>query len=57
MHDGYIAATENCSAHIVVKRTSFPMRIALLLLGVSFNMICAMHVASLLLGASFNTKL
>ena len=57
LHDGYIAVIENCCAPIAVKCTLFPMRIASLLLGTSFNMIFAMHVTSLLLGALFNIKL
>ena len=57
LHDGYIGATENCCAPIAIKRTLFPMRVASLLLGASFNTIFAMRVMSLLLGAPFNTKL
>ena len=57
LHEGYIAAIENCGAPIAVKHTLFPMHVVSLLLGISFNTIFAMHVTSLLLGASFNTKL
>ena len=57
LHDGYIAAIENYCAPTAVKRTLFPMRVASLLLGASFNMIFAMCLVSLLLGASFNKKL
>ena len=56
LHDGYVAAIENCCAYTAVKHT-FPTHIALLLLGALFNTIFAMHLTSLLLGASFNTKL
>ena len=57
LHDGYIAAIENCCVLTAVKRTLFPTHIASLLLGASFNMIFAMCLTSLLLGALFNTKL
>ena len=57
LHDGYIAAVENCCASDGVKRTLFPMHVALLLLGALFNMIFATCITSLLLGVSFNTKL
>ena len=56
LHDGYIGAIENCCAHIAVKRTLFPMHVASLLLGTSFN-IFTTRLTSLLLGASSNTKL
>ena len=38
LHDGYIAAIENCCAPTVIKRILFPMHIASLLLGALFNM-------------------
>ena len=40
LHDGNIAAIENCCAPIVVKCTLFATCIASLLLGTSFNDIC-----------------
>ena len=57
LHDGYIAAIENCCAPTAVKRTLFPKRVVSLLLGASFNTIFATRFMSLLLGALFNTKL
>ena len=57
LHDGYIAATENCCVSMVVNRTIFATSVASLLLGTSFNTIFAKRTMSLLLGASFNTKL
>ena len=53
LHDVYVAAIENCCAPIVINCTLFAMRVVLLLLGASFNMIFAMHITSLLLGTSF----
>ena len=41
LHDGYIAAIENCCVPIAVKRVLFPMHVASLLLGVLFNTIFA----------------
>ena len=49
LHDGYIAAIENCCAPIAVKCTLFPTRVASLLLGTLFNTIFAMHVMSYLI--------
>ena len=57
LHDGYIAAIENCGVPIAVKRTLFSMRVVSLLLGTLFNTIFASRVTSLLLGALFDTKL
>ena len=57
VYDGYIAATENCYALMVVKHILCTTPIASLLLGTSFNTIFATHVTSLLSGASFNMKL
>ena len=58
LHDGYIAAIENCCVPIADKCTLlFPRHVVSLQLDASFNMIFAMHVTSLLLGTSFNTKL
>ena len=53
---GYIAATENCCASMVVKHTLFATCVASLSLGASFNTIFSMYVMSLLLGALLNTK-
>ena len=47
LHDGYIAAIENCCTPMVVRCTLFATRIASLLLGALFNMILATHVMSL----------
>ena len=49
LHDGYIAATENCCVAMVVKCTLFAMRIVSLLLGASLNTIFATCITSLLL--------
>ena len=48
LHDGYIAAIENCCERIAVKLTFFPMRVESLLLGSLFNTIFATYVTSLL---------
>ena len=57
LHNGYIAAIENCYVPTAVKRTVFLTYIVSLLLGASFNTIFATCLMSLLLGVSFNTKL
>ena len=57
LHDGYIAAIENCCVPNAVKCTLFPTHVLSLLLGALFNVILAMCLTLLLLGTSFNTKL
>ena len=57
LHNGYIAAIENCCAPFAVKCTLFHTFVVRLLLDASFNMIFATRLISLLLGASLNTKL
>ena len=57
LHDGYIAAIENCCVPIVVKCILFTTCVVSLLLGALFYTIFAMRIISLLLGALFNTKL
>ena len=41
LHDGYIAAIENCCAPTAVMHTLFPKRVEALLLGASYNTIFA----------------
>ena len=57
LRDGYVTAIKNYCAPTAVKRTLFPMHVASLLLGASFNTIFATRLTSLLLGTSFNTQL
>ena len=48
LHDGYIAAIENCCAPIAVKHTLFSMRVASLLLGDSFNTVFAIYIRNII---------
>ena len=57
LHDGYIAAIENCCAPIAVKHILFSMCVVSLLLGDSFNTVFATYVTSLLLVTLFDAKL
>ena len=43
LHDGYIAAIENCFGPIVVKQTLFARLIESLLLGALFNTMYLLH--------------
>ena len=56
LHDGYIAAIENCCVPMIVKCTLFAMCAASFILGPLFNMVFATRVI-FLLGALFIMKL